>query len=87
MVLSALPVNMVEIWDNLHLLQSIAVVCTGGAVVDHLFDFRVWAGIFHGSVFVAAADTVVCLCKSLVSNRDTIRLSETLHLLALGQGS
>lgn len=61
MALSASLVDMVGIWENLHLLQTIAVVCTGGAVVDHLLDFGVWAGIFHGSVLVAAADTVVCL--------------------------
>ena len=29
--------------------------------MDHLFDFRVGAGILHGAVFVAASNTVVCL--------------------------
>lgn len=46
---------------NLHLLQPIAVVCARTAVVDHLFDFAVGAGVLHVAVFVAASNTVVCL--------------------------
>jgi len=54
---------------NLHLLQSVAVVCALAAVVDHLLDFAVRAGVFHRAVFVAASDAVVCLHKPWIPNQ------------------
>ena len=70
---------------DLHLLQTVAMICTRCTIVDHLFDFCVWAGIFHGSVFVAAANAVVRLLQNLVSMRTRSETVDVLYSLASNQ--
>lgn len=74
-------------WGDLHLLQAVAVVCTGSTVVDHLFDFTVWTGILHCSVFVAAANAVVCLSQFLISTRIGSERLDFIYSLASNQDS
>jgi hypothetical protein len=56
-----------ELLGNLLLLQAVTVVCSGSTIVDHLLDFRIWTGVLHGSIFVAAANAIVRLLQILVS--------------------
>lgn len=47
--------------QNLHLLQTVSVICALCSVVDHFLDFGIGAGLLHVSVFVATSYAVVCL--------------------------
>lgn len=76
-----------ELVVDLHLLQAVTMICTGSTIVDHLFDFRVWTRILHGSVFVAAANAVVCLSQFLISTRIGSERLEVIYSLASNQDS
>ena len=75
-----------ELLGDLHLLQAVTMVCTGSTIVNHLFNFRVWTRILHGSVFVAAANAVVRLLQILVSIPNVIQNIGCLILTCIKPG-
>ena len=83
---SVLRINYRRLEGALHLLQAVTMVCTGSTIVDHLFDLRVWTRIFHGSIFVTAANSVVRLLQILVSISNMTQNTRCLILTCIKPG-